>query len=117
MPGYFASKLRAIFSAIGKSTDVYHATLPSFCAAAIKSGVIALAGGAAAQTEAVVAPNASAAEALRRWRLDIVVIVFILSPPAPPILFLIIVNFHPTKARQRSTGKWSHTSLPWTIFC
>src|ERR1041385_3434613 len=44
-PEYFASKLRAIFSASGRSTEVYQTTLPSFCAAATRSGVTAGGGG------------------------------------------------------------------------
>src|ERR1044071_9661020 len=47
MPGYFASKDLATFSASGRSTEVYQTTLPSFLAASMSWGVIALAGGAA----------------------------------------------------------------------
>src|SRR3954466_9663758 len=50
MPGNFASKDLAIFSASGRSTEVYQMTLPSFLAASISCGVIALAGGAADMT-------------------------------------------------------------------
>src|SRR5512135_1425518 len=50
MPGNFCSNARATFSASGKSTDVYQTTMPSFCAAAMRSGVIAVGGGAAART-------------------------------------------------------------------
>ena len=49
-PGNLASKDLAIFSASGRSTDVYQTTLPSFLAASINAGVIALAGGAADST-------------------------------------------------------------------
>src|SRR5664280_1350358 len=43
-PGYLASKALATFSASGRSTEVYQTTLPSFLAASISAGVIALAG-------------------------------------------------------------------------
>src|SRR5215831_8031298 len=46
-PGNFASNALPTFSASGKSTDVYQTTLPSFFAASISCGVIAVAGGAA----------------------------------------------------------------------
>ncbi len=46
--GCLPSKLLATFSATGKSTDVYHTTFPSFSAAAIRPGVIAVAGTASA---------------------------------------------------------------------
>ena len=49
-PGNLASKDLATFSASGRSTEVYQITLPSFLAASIKGGVIALAGGAADST-------------------------------------------------------------------
>ena len=49
-PGNFASNDFAIRSARGRSTEVYQATLPSFLAASIKVGVIAVAGGAAARS-------------------------------------------------------------------
>ncbi len=42
MPGYFASKDLAIRSAADRSIDVYQTTLPSFFAASISAGVIAL---------------------------------------------------------------------------
>src|SRR5262249_2032101 len=61
-PGYFASNARAIFSETGRSTEVYQASLPSFCAAVTSSGVIAAAGGAAAITRVWAAPRASAAD-------------------------------------------------------
>ncbi len=50
MPGYFASNDFAIFSASGRSIEVYQTTLPSCCAASISAGVTALAGGAAARS-------------------------------------------------------------------
>src|SRR3954470_13488747 len=70
MPAYFASKARATFSAAGRSSEVYQTTLPSFFAAAISSGVIELAGGAAAFTEAENEPIARAVPPLRRSRLE-----------------------------------------------
>src|SRR6266516_3738905 len=69
-PGYFASNARAIFSATGRSTEVYQASLPSFCAAAISSGVIAAAGGAAAITRVSATPSASAAEPISTSRRE-----------------------------------------------
>src|ERR1700745_2442816 len=68
-PEYFASNARAIFSATGRSTDVYQATLPSCLAAAINSGVT-LEGSTAAVALDETAPNASAADALSRFLLD-----------------------------------------------
>ena len=41
-PGYFASNERATRSASGRSTEVYQTALPSFFAASISAGVIAL---------------------------------------------------------------------------
>src|SRR3569833_1676492 len=49
-PGYLASNDLAIFSASGKSTDVYQTTLPSFFAASMSAGVTGLAAGAADST-------------------------------------------------------------------
>ena len=49
MPGNFASNVLAMRSAPARSIEVYQTTLPSFFAAAISSGVIASAGGAAAR--------------------------------------------------------------------
>src|SRR5689334_9866204 len=50
MPGYFASNDFPIFSASGRSTEVYQTTLPSFFAASISCGVTGLAAGAADST-------------------------------------------------------------------
>ena len=44
MPGYFASNALATRSATGRSIEVYQTTLPSFLAASISAGVIALGG-------------------------------------------------------------------------
>src|SRR5712691_686921 len=81
-PGYLPSNARATFSANGRSTDVYQTTLPSFLAAAISSGVIALAGGAVDKTcacadlpladAASTLDAASAVDALRTSRRDTV---------------------------------------------
>src|SRR5262249_39969709 len=68
-PGYFASNARAIFSATGRSTEVYQASLPSFFAAATSSGVIAAAG-AAAITRVSAAPTASAADPISTSRRE-----------------------------------------------
>src|SRR5712692_1733313 len=62
-PGYLASKERAILSASGKSTEVYHTTLPSFLAASIKAGVTALAAGAADLTDVASTLDAASAVA------------------------------------------------------
>src|SRR5471030_1221398 len=74
-PGYLASKALATFSASGRSTEVYQTTLPSFFAASIKAGVIALAGGAEERTRVEnggvsAAPAASALEAFSTSRRD-----------------------------------------------
>src|SRR6185437_8923828 len=71
-PGYFASKDLPIFSASGRSTEVYQTTLPSFLAASISCGVIALAGGAAdmAFVEKA-APATSALEPISTSRREI----------------------------------------------
>src|SRR4051794_31956302 len=75
MPGNLASNALAIFSASGRSTEVYHTTLPSFFAASTSDGMIALAGGTAASTRlancgASAAPSAVALEAFSRPRRD-----------------------------------------------
>ena len=57
-PGYLASMALATFSASGRSTEVYQTTLPSFLAAAISSGVMAVAGGAADAFIGVIGINA-----------------------------------------------------------
>src|SRR6185312_2074247 len=84
-PGYFASNDFAIFSASGKSTEVYQTTLPSFLAASISDGVIALAGGAADNTRvadsgASVAPSAAALDALSRSRRDQIGFLIVVPP-------------------------------------
>src|SRR5690348_14415838 len=61
MPGYFASNDLAIFSANGRSIEVYQTTLPSFLAASINCGVTGLAGGAADRTRVEKALPASSA--------------------------------------------------------
>src|ERR1035438_188925 len=71
IPGNLASNAFAIFSASGRSTEVYQTTLPSFLAASISAGVIALAGGAADSTWVEnVAPAASALEPISRSRRE-----------------------------------------------
>src|SRR6266404_1035215 len=76
MPGYFASNDLAIFSASGRSTEVYQTTLPSRLAASISAGVTAVGSGAAARSGAAnsTAPVCAQApaEALRMVRLEIV---------------------------------------------
>src|ERR1700674_1541849 len=69
-PGYFASNARAIFSATGRSTEVYQASWPSFWAAATSSGVIAAAGGAAAIARVSAAPKASTVELISTSRRE-----------------------------------------------
>src|ERR1700730_1663160 len=70
MPLYFASNALATFSASGRSTEVYQTTLPSFCAALTRAGVVALGGGAAALIGDAYTVKASALDPLRTWRLD-----------------------------------------------
>src|SRR5712691_6700928 len=70
MPGYLASNALAIFSATGKSTEVYQATLPSLRAASIKAGVIALGSGDAAFSGEANPPRASAADPFSRSRRE-----------------------------------------------
>src|SRR6185312_10346188 len=60
-PGYLASNDLAIFSASGRSTEVYQTTLPSFFAASTSAGVTALAAGAADSTCVESAPPAASA--------------------------------------------------------
>src|SRR4029079_5797942 len=73
-PGNFASNALPIFSASGRSTEVYQTTLPSFFAASISAGVIELAGGAARtrveNCGASVAPSAAAPDCLMSSRRD-----------------------------------------------
>src|SRR5262245_10806934 len=71
-PGYFASKALAIFSASGRSTEVYQTTLPSFFAASMSCGVTVLAGGAADVTFVEkAAPATSALEPISTSRREI----------------------------------------------
>src|SRR6476659_4327883 len=63
MPGYLASNALPIRSATGRSTAVYQTTLPSFCAAAISSGVTFVGAGAAASAPRPDAGRASEAAA------------------------------------------------------
>src|SRR5690242_1229262 len=71
-PGYFASKDFAIFSASGRSTEVYQTTLPSFLAASMSCGVTVLAGGAADMTVVEkAAPATSALEPINASRREI----------------------------------------------
>src|ERR1700732_2021168 len=70
MPGYFISNVFAIFSATGKSTEVYQATLPSLRAASIRVGVIELASGGAAFSGEANAPNTSAVDPFNRSRRE-----------------------------------------------
>src|SRR5262245_57386115 len=71
MPGYLASNERAIFSASGRSTEVYQTTLPSFLAASINAGVTGEAGGAAARIgDANTVDDASADEPFRKRRRE-----------------------------------------------
>src|SRR5262245_28868488 len=70
-PASLSWKDFAIRSASGRSTDVYQATLPSFFAASINAGVIAVAGGAAARRgDANSADAVIEAEALSTSRRD-----------------------------------------------
>src|ERR1700752_2622391 len=88
-------------------------TLPSFLAASMSCGVIAVAGGAAAKTlaEGTRAPAAIADEPFRTSRLDHVG-VFI----AGLLCFPSILRHQPLSTRQRSGGRWSQTDSPCGIF-
>src|ERR1700681_3515441 len=70
MPGYFASNFFAIFSATGKSTEVYQAILPSLRAASISAGVIGFASGGAAFSGEANAPSAIAADPFNKSRRE-----------------------------------------------
>src|SRR3954447_14052497 len=71
MPPNFALNEAAIFSATGRSIEVYQTTLPSFLAASINCGVMASAGGAAARSgDANTVPSAAAVDAFRISRLE-----------------------------------------------
>src|SRR5512145_2926599 len=71
-PGYLASNERAIFSANGRSTEVYQTTLPSAFAASISCGVTALAAGAADTTEANALDAANAVVPLSTSRREMI---------------------------------------------
>src|SRR5215204_5633095 len=80
MPGYLASNALAMRSETGRSIDVYQTTLPSFCAAATRSGVTAVAGGAADTTRVPSALSASAPAPCSTVRRDSFrLIVFLLA--------------------------------------
>src|SRR5438067_5165 len=87
MPGYFASNALASFSATGRSTDVYHATLPSLRAASISAGVVADGSGAAA-SGAARPPSARPAETFRTSRLENV-----FAPTVDPPRLVLSVDF------------------------
>src|SRR5215468_4821134 len=105
-------------------------TLPSFLAASISCGVIAVAGGAAARTLAGVtsAPAAATADdALSTSRLDHVgfCIAFLLVSLGPKTALPVSLSVslqaalrqhHPLSARQRSAGMSSHTAAPCEMF-
>src|SRR6478752_10145706 len=101
-PGNLASNALAIFSASGRSTDVYQTTLPSFLAASMSAGVMALGGGAADMTLVEnAAPAASALEPISTSRREILgpfiglssISCFVVSPRD---------IIYPLSARQRS---------------
>src|SRR5580765_7897556 len=97
-PGYFASKDLAIFSASGRSTEVYQTTLPSFFAASMSCGVIGLAGGAADMTFVEkAAPAMSALEPINTSRREILDPIIDFPPCAvlvvwPPDLVILPVH-------------------------
>ena len=84
-PGYLASNALAIRSATGRSTAVYQLTLPSFCAAAISSGVTLVGAGAAADATGVSIGSASgvAARPCSRSRRVMLGLGIVLFPPSP----------------------------------
>src|ERR1700741_4027487 len=93
-------------------------TLPSFLAASISCGVMAVAGGPGGRAleGGPSAPAAATADdALSTSRLDHVgfCIAFLLVRLAPKIAF---GRHHPLSARQRSAGMSSQTAAPCGIF-
>src|SRR5882757_5686020 len=71
MPPNFSLNEAEIFSATGRSIEVYQTTLPSFFAASMSGGVMASAGGASARRgDANTVPSASAVEPFRTSRLE-----------------------------------------------
>src|SRR3569833_3901250 len=91
MPGYFASNDLPIFSASGRSTEVYQTTLPSFFAASMRAGVTALAGGAAESTCVEnMLPAASALVPIIRSRREILNSVIAYPPGFLDFRFIVI---------------------------
>src|SRR5262245_52818484 len=70
MPVSLASKVRAIRSDSGRSTEVYQTTLPSFLAASINAGVIVDGSGACARIGEAGTVSASAPAPLSTSRRD-----------------------------------------------
>src|SRR5712691_5380595 len=92
-------------------------TLPSFLAAAMSCGVIAVGGGAAAKTLAgdASAPTAKAVEPLRTARREMSGL-FIVVVSLQLRERLLAAPVHPLSTRQRSGGRWTHTDAPCGIF-
>src|SRR5215470_6215110 len=114
MPGYFASNDLAIFSASGKSTEVYQTTLPSFFAASISSGVTTVGSGATARigdAKTLVAANAVDALTTSRLENDLARI-GVVSLHDRSVVRGRAHRYHPTSARHRSGGRWMNTLLP-----
>src|SRR6185312_8046770 len=110
-PGYLASNDLAIFSASGRSTEVYQTTLPSFFAASTSAGVTALAAGAADSTCVESAPPAASAPVpIIRSRREILNS-FIAYPPGFLGWYFFVIGYR-RRARQRSGGRLSQTSVP-----
>src|SRR5262249_61547968 len=111
----FASNDLAIFSASGRSTEVYQTTLPSFFAASISCGVIALAAGAADMTVVEnVAPTASAPEPTSTSRREIREPFIGLSSMTCSCFFAPRYCY-PLSARQRSVGGCRQTVLTYVM--
>src|SRR4029078_11664883 len=115
-PGYFASNDFAIFSASGRSTEVYQTTLPSFFSASITCGVPALAGGAADITFVEkAAPATSALEPINTPRREIRNPVIELSSLRGSCCLALRFH-HFAKERQPSGGRCNQTVLPCWMF-
>src|SRR2546423_10414457 len=101
MPGNFVSNALPSASDSRRSIDVYQTTLPSFLAASISAGVMVLGSGAWAQIgEANSVVAARAPEPLRMSRREILLLRIVVSS-------LDRVFYQPSRARQRSGGRWT----------
>src|SRR6478736_2139085 len=110
MPGNFASNDLAIFSATGRSIDVYQTTLPSRRAASTSCGVICEGSGGAARIGDANAVAANAPVLSRSLRLESLRgIAFLPVRLAAALLWRGPKSYYPGNARQRSNGIRNHT--------